>query len=361
MKGILWTILLLSSKCCYSVSSSSSASSAFMATSDEEIRRLESRIVGGKMANPMRHPYYTYLDVYYQSGSTYFCGGSLVAPDMILTAAHCIDSTDDRVTRITAKVNYTQDTGRRTGYEYVRKVAKQIQYPTYDAYKNTGDVALLVLDRAVTGVPFVKLNGASTIPIVGQALTVVGFGDTSNGNGVFPEYLLEVSVPAVSQQDCNDANSYKGTISETAMLCAGPTRGGKDSCGGDSGGPLVIYGANAKDDIQVGVVSFGMGCALANLPGVYARVSTYLGWIQDTICRTSKSPPLSCQNSLKPSPPLSSAPTVKPKPTKKPTRKKLQTRRPTLPPTEEPSEAPVAPSVESPVVFPTRPVLPPVF
>jgi secreted trypsin-like serine protease len=364
MQRLLLTFVMLSSNFCYSFSSSSSSSSSptsSLATNDEGIRGLGSRIIGGRVASPMRHPYYTHLDIYYQSGSVYFCGGSLVAPDVILTAAHCIYSTDDRVARITAKVNYTQDTGRRTGYEYVRKVAKQIQYPTYNTYKNTGDVALLVLDRAVTGVPLVKLNGVSTVPIVGKSLTVVGFGDTSNGNGVFPEYLLEVSVPAVSQQDCNDANSYKGTISETAMLCAGPTQGGRDSCGGDSGGPLVVSGASANDDVQVGVVSFGEGCALANLPGVYARVSTYLGWIQDTICRTSNVPPMSCQNSLKPSPKPSSAPTIKVKPTRKPTKKKLQTRRPTLPPTEEPSEAPVAPPVESPVGLPTIPVATPVF
>ena len=169
---------------------------------------------------------------------------------------------------------------------------------------------------------------------------MVGFGDTSNGERIFPDYLLEVSVPAVSQKDCNDQNSYAGIIVETAMLCAGLTRGGKDNCGGDSGGPLVVPGASATDDVQVGIVSFGKGCGLANFPGVYSRVSTYLGWMQDTICKTSKSPPLSCRNSLKPTSQPSLAPTIKPKPnskpTRKPTRKKAPTRRPTLPPTVEP-------------------------
>jgi secreted trypsin-like serine protease len=105
---------------------------------------------------------------------------------------------------------------------------------------------------------------------------------TTNGHAITHESCVElirlVSVVTFHLVDC--ILQLKGTISETAMLCAGPTRGGKDSCGGDSGGPLVVHGASAKDDVQVGVVSFGMGCALANLPGVYARVSTYLGWIQ---------------------------------------------------------------------------------
>jgi trypsin len=366
MMSKLWILIhlvLISSNCCYS-SSLSSSSSASIATNDEESRRLGGRIIGGKNANPTRYPYYTYLDINFQSNMVSLCGGSLVAPDMILTAAHCISSTDDRITGITAKVNYTQDTGRKTGYEYIRKVTKQIRYPTYNWNKNTGDVALLLLERAVTGVPLIKLNSVSTVPIVGQSLTVVGFGDTSNGNNVFPDYLLEVSVPTVSHQDCNDGNSYKGTIVEAAMICAGPTRGGKDSCGGDSGGPLVVPGASAIDDVQVGVVSFGQNCAVANFPGVYARVSTYLVWIQDTICKNSQSPPSSCRNALRPTPQPSLSPTTKPKPnfkpTRKPTRRRPPTRRPTFPPTEEPSQAPVMPPIESPVGITLEPVSTPV-
>jgi secreted trypsin-like serine protease len=81
---------------------------------------LESRIIGGKVANPMRYLYYTNLDITYKFGNTYFCGGSLVAPEMVLTAAHFINSTDDRITQITAKVNDTQEKCQRTGYEYIR-------------------------------------------------------------------------------------------------------------------------------------------------------------------------------------------------------------------------------------------------
>jgi secreted trypsin-like serine protease len=368
-----------------------------VANEEEEVsrhrRRLENRIVGGRVANPMRFAYYTYLNIDYESGLTYLCGGSLVAPDMILTAAHCIYPSDDPIIKITAIVNYTQTTKRQTGFEYIRRVTKQIQYPKYNWDKSIGDVALLLLQRAVTGVPLLNLNNVSTVPLVGQSLTVLGFGDTSPGKAVFPKNLLEVSVPAVSQQDCNDDNSYQGTIVESAMLCAGFEMGGKDSCGGDSGGPLIVPGASAKDDILVGVVSFGRGCALANLPGVYTRISTYQTWIKESICQSSQSPPLSCQSSVKPR----AQPTVAPirkltlKPTRKPpsknpthtaTRKPSKnpthtaTRKPSKNPTQiptrkqplthnptfSPTEAPIAPSFESPAAeSPKDPISTPVI
>jgi secreted trypsin-like serine protease len=270
-----------------------------------------------------------------------------------------------------ATVNFTRSTTRQTGYEVIRKITKQIKYPKYDRETFSGDVALLLLERVVSGIPILKLNNLFTVPMVGQYLKVIGFGDTTDGNAVYPNNLLEVSVPKVSQQDCNDKNSYKGKIFESDMLCAGLKQGGKDSCRGDSGGPLIIPGASAEDDIQVGVVSFGRGCALPNFPGVYARVSTYLTWIQNSICQTSQSPPLSCGNNVKPTAqPFvtpSKRPTIKPTrtptrvPTRTPTRKRAPTRRPTLPPTNAPSEAPIAPFSESPVESPIDHVSTPVF
>merc|ERR1711978_46903 len=85
---------------------------------------------------------------------------------------------------------------------------------------------------------------------------------------------MEVEVDIVQNSDCND--SYNGDIA-TNMLCA--ARKGKDSCQGDSGGPLIVKGSDASGDIQVGVVSWGNGCADREYPGVYARVSSQIDWI----------------------------------------------------------------------------------
>ena len=93
-----------------------------------------------------------------------------------------------------------------------------------------------------------------------------------------PNILRWVRVPAITNPLCNQ--QYTGSITN-AMLCAGYPQGGKDSCQGDSGGPLVCQsGTNA---VITGIVSWGYGCASAGFPGVYARVTYFLSWIQDNM------------------------------------------------------------------------------
>jgi secreted trypsin-like serine protease len=96
---------------------------------------------------------------------------------------------------------------------------------------------------------------------------VISHGATSNQD-TLPNSLMEVSESVVSHQDCNDRNSYYGSIVFSAMLCAGAPEGGKGDCYGDSAGPLLIRGNNPNEDIQVGIVSFGAnsGCALPVSP-----------------------------------------------------------------------------------------------
>jgi len=113
----------------------------------------------------------------------------------------------------------------------------------------------------------------------------VGLGATSVGGGMI-SVLRDVTVPAVSNERCNDSDYYDGQITD-AMLCAGFQEGGKDSCQGDSGGPLIRRMNNDDGtitDTHVGVVSWGVGCAYANKPGVYARTSENIEWIKETSC-----------------------------------------------------------------------------
>ena len=137
---------------------------------------------------------------------------------------------------------------------------------------------LLFLESSVN-VPLMPIvNDQSSVPSTGEMLTVIGLGATSEGgNGA--SILREVNVPTVSFADCNDQNSYQGDINDATMICAGFSQGGKDSCQGDSGGPLVTQGG-----VQVGVVSWGDGCARPDLPGVYARVSVAFDWIVSQAC-----------------------------------------------------------------------------
>jgi trypsin len=339
---------------------------AFAASSDHNIdeRELNSRIIGGTIANAQRYPYYTYLQITTLFGSVFMCGGSLVNADVVMTAANCIDSkSSDPIIEILALVNYTQSmavTGFLTGYEYSRMGTSYIKHRDYDSSRLANDIGLIVLDAPVYAVSPVNLNDYSNSPSVGTSVTVFGHGRVSNAaTNEFPYYLMEVSIPTVSFQDCNDWNSYWGLIVDQSMICAGASSGGKGTCNGDAGGPLIIRGNSASQDIQVGIVSFGSskGCSIVNYPSVFTRVSYYKPWVQDMICQYSKFKPSSCSNVAQPTKKPTMMPIITPPPTRKlwplfrptpaPTRGRTQP--PTPKPTPEPTYAPIFTTPTSPV------------
>merc|ERR1719361_2516958 len=132
-----------------------------------------------------------------------------------------------------------------------------------------------------------------------------GWGTLSSG-GSATNNLQYVRVPAITNAQCNSA--YGGSITDT-MICAGyPGVGGKDACQGDSGGPFVCN--DNGNAVIAGVVSWGNGCALADYPGVYARTTSALSWIQSNMgsCSGTPSPPSPTPPS--PSPPSPSPPST---------------------------------------------------
>ncbi|KAF3699712.1 Tryptase [Channa argus] len=161
-------------------------------------------------------------------------------------------------------------------------VSKVIVHPNYNSKTNDNDIALLRLSSSVTFTDYILpvcLAASDSTVGAGTTCWVTGWGDTQSGVPLAPPGTLqEVSMPIVSNSDCN--SDYNGGITNN-MMCAGLPQGGKDSCQGDSGGPLVIKSNITW--IQAGVVSFGEGCAQPNLPGVYARVSQYQDWISSQI------------------------------------------------------------------------------
>lgn len=127
--------------------------------------------------------------------------------------------------------------------------------------------------------PLQKLNFNATKPLNGEQVVTAGFGRTIPG-GPISRRLLKVTVDVVSQVQCRRQYRRIGPIYKNEHICAGVPMGGKDSCQGDSGGPLF-----GSDKSLVGIVSWGLGCAEKEFPGIYTRVSTYATFINEIIAQ----------------------------------------------------------------------------
>ena len=250
------------------------------------------RIIGGSEAVEGRHSYAVSLQ---SSQGGHYCGGSLIARDVVLTAAHCGGVPGPRV----VLGRHDLDEWYEGGEFGVRG---ELPHPGYDESLTDNDYMLVFLDLgddpdALAGdVVTVGLNSDPSVPAADQDATAVGWGDTdaSPYYTEISDVLVGVGLRVVPNDECGLAGggggggwfssygeSYVGRITEN-MLCAGAAGG--DSCQGDSGGPLVVGGGGGGPDVQIGVVSWGIGCGEEEFPGVYARVSRAYDWILGEVC-----------------------------------------------------------------------------
>lgn len=248
---------------------------------------FSTRIIGGTNVNPLRYEYHTRLRVTRTDG-TYRCHGTLIAADIILTAAHC---TPESTLHVTAWVNETQ-TDLYTGYEYEVEVESWIPHPNFNRVTLQNDIGILKLKTAVHNVTPATYNGDVGIPYEWQAATTIGMGKTVSGK--FSKTLMEIEINVFPNDQCNRENAYNGQVDDQKMICAGVYGGGKDACSGDSGGPLLIRGRDATKDVVAGIISWGRGCAIEDFPGVYTRVYHYTNWITDEVCKNTKETSILC-------------------------------------------------------------------
>ncbi|XP_068231252.1 transmembrane protease serine 9-like [Palaemon carinicauda] len=238
-------------------------------------RNPVTRIVGGQTTTVHEYPWQVGLT----SASRPYCGGSIISNQWILTAAHCVEG--DSASSVKVLIGeHNWGTTTETSVTEKRDVSQIIVHPQYSSKTFDNDMALLKLSSPIS-FPSDNKIAPVCLPDAGNAYDnvdaiITGWGTTSAG-GSQSYNLQEVTVPTMTNSKCQQ--SYGSSITNN-MICAGLDAGGKDSCQGDSGGPMVTGGnAAASFMVQIGVVSWGYGCAYAGYPGVYARVNNYLSWI----------------------------------------------------------------------------------
>ncbi|HWL35595.1 MAG TPA: serine protease [Frankiaceae bacterium] len=228
-------------------------------------------IVGGTNASAGEYPWMA--AVYFGSPSGQFCGGTLVRPTIVITAAHCILGVPAPVI---SGVLVGRTTLNGTGGDMV-PAAGFVIHPAWNAGLNTFDIAAIRLTRPAVGatpLPWATPSDAAWFG-AGDTATVIGWGATSEG-GSGSNSLKEATVPIVSDAGCTA--SYGVQYVAYSHLCAGYPQGGTDTCQGDSGGPLMVRNGSGQF-ILAGITSFGVGCARAGYPGVYTRVANMTSFI----------------------------------------------------------------------------------
>jgi len=238
-------------------------------------------VVSGDSSDDGEFPYYVLMRNGASSNAFGFCGGSLIAPRVVLTAAHCEPQYNiGNFLTVGPTDRYSLDNGASQRARNIKSQAA-VPHPDYNPGSESNDFALVLLQEEYiieSGIQLV-LNDESSFPPAGDVLDVLGMG-TLASNGDLANVLMDVKVKSFSNSQCN--SYFGGNPIENNMICAGLEEGGKDSCQGDSGGPLVKVNGNTHT--QVGVVSWGYGCAGSNSPGVYSRISAQIDWMRDQIC-----------------------------------------------------------------------------
>uniref|UniRef100_A0A8C4TIT9 Peptidase S1 domain-containing protein n=1 Tax=Erpetoichthys calabaricus TaxID=27687 RepID=A0A8C4TIT9_ERPCA len=241
------------------------------------------KIIDGQEAVPHSRPYMAFLRIRTIRGN-YTCGGALIDPNFVLTAAHCSGGFAQKHRRTITVYLGLHDRSKAELTEQVLQVEKEIPHEEYNEITDRNDIMLLKLERSVTLSPGVQIIGiprkrSSTLD--GTSCSVAGWGTTDN-NGPSSMKLMEVNVTI---QDVNTCTAAKINDLKETVICARGD-GIKGTCSGDSGGPLVCS-VKGRQPKAVGIVSFHLAnnkrCKDPNRDNVYTKVSAFRDWIDRNI------------------------------------------------------------------------------
>jgi trypsin len=232
----------------------------------------DQRIVGGTTATED----YGFMVSLQTKPDDHRCGGSLIDKKWVLTAAHCVEGIDPK----TLQVMLGSQTLSQPGDVY--EIKEVLVNPSY-ASDGTADEALLRLAKPAK-YPTLRIADPAEADLwaPGTEARVIGWGTDMYFVGSAQDELREVDVPIVSDADCAMSYPILFGFDEATMVCAGEQTGGKDSCQGDSGGPLIVPDAQGEW-MQIGIVSWGVGCAFPVFYGVYGEVGSdpMNAWVVD--------------------------------------------------------------------------------
>lgn len=242
-------------------------------------QRIEPKIITGKQSKSDAWPWMAYIIFTNKTKNDSMCGGTLVAPQWVLTAAHCVE--DMSSARVLLDKN---DLWAKGGEDF--SASYSAIHPKYNTTRNYADIALLHLDTPTTIKPVSLANEFNFQKETGNTALAIGWGLISQeiegkGEDILPDRLQEVDLTIQSNSICDNPYFLDNVI------CLGVSGEGKASCRGDSGGPLLLFDSKSKSWKQIGITSFGYkDCSAEGGIDVFTQVDKYKPFIESTLSRT---------------------------------------------------------------------------